>query len=370
MTTAAQPGPSSEVSAEQALFVAAVNERLDGFLDRQRHLVSGVSADVAPLLDSIRTLVSGGKRMRALLAYWGFRAAGGAAQAEEAVQAGVALELFQAAALIHDDIIDRSATRRGRPSVHQSFTDLHEESGWMLDPERFGHAAGILTGDLCLSFSEEAFSEIGQATSSGTVARGIFNRMRAEVMAGQYLDILEEVAGPLRTVEGAAERARTVIRFKSAKYSTEHPLALGGAIAGAPQELLDGFSRFSLPLGEAFQLRDDELGVFGDPLTTGKPAGDDLREGKRTLLVAFMRELGTPDQVESLEAALGHPELSDDDVARVRADMTACGALGAVEAEIDSLSTASFTALDALPIPDLPRQALRSLAESAVQRSS
>ena len=370
MTTESQPELNADAASEQTLFVTAVNRRLDDFLDRQRHLVSGISEDVAPLLESIRTLVSGGKRMRALLAYWGFRAAGGAAQAEEAVQAGVALELFQGAALIHDDIIDRSATRRGRPSVHQSFADLHQQAGWMLDPERFGHAAGILTGDLCLSFSEEAFAEIGPATTAGTVARGIFNRMRAEVMAGQYLDILEEVAGPQRTVEGAVERARTVVRFKSAKYSTEHPLALGGAIAGAPQELLEGFSRFSLPLGEAFQLRDDVLGVFGDPFTTGKPAGDDLREGKRTLLVAFMRELGSPEQVASLEAVLGHADLTDDDVARVRADMTACGALSAVESEIASLSTASFTALEELAIPALPRQALRSLAEAAVQRTS
>ncbi|MDP5226215.1 MULTISPECIES: polyprenyl synthetase family protein [Arthrobacter] len=358
------------MAEEQSAFITALNTTLDDFLDRQQHLVSDISPDVAPLLDSIRTLVSGGKRMRALLAYWGFRAAGGAGLSHQAVQAGVALELFQGAALIHDDIIDRSATRRGRPSVHQSFTDLHGRSGWQLDPERFGQAAGILTGDLCLSFSEEAFASIGPATASGTKAREIFNRMRAEVMAGQYLDILEEVAGPLRTVAGAAGRARTVLRFKSAKYSTEHPLALGAAIAGAPDGLLERFSRFSLPLGEAFQLRDDVLGVFGDPATTGKPAGDDLREGKRTLLVAFLRELGTEDQVRNLEALLGHASMSDDDVQLIRGDLQVSGALGAVEAEISSLSTASATALDELDIAEAPRLALHTLAEAAVRRKA
>ncbi|MFJ3958555.1 polyprenyl synthetase family protein [Arthrobacter sp. NPDC090010] len=360
----------SALATEQADFVNALNTELDSFLDRQRDLVSGISEDVAPLLDSIATLVSGGKRMRALLAYWGFRAAGGEAGSSAAVQAGVALELFQGAALIHDDIIDRSATRRGRPSVHQAFADRHAVERWQLDPVRFGDAAGILTGDMCLSFSEEAFSAVGTPTAFGTTARTIFNRMRAEVMAGQYLDILEEVAGPQRTVTGAAARARTVLRFKSAKYSTEHPLALGAAIAGAPELLLDELARFSLPLGEAFQLRDDVLGVFGDPDTTGKPAGDDLREGKRTLLVAFLRELGTQEQVALLESRLGQDSITDDDVASIREALLESGALAAVESEITALGTASHAALEELPIPELAREALRQLGESAVKRQA
>ncbi len=158
--------------------------------------MSSISPDIDPLMGSISNLVTGGKRLRALMCYWGWRGAGGDAGAADVVTAGAALELFQAAALIHDDIIDRSDTRRGGPSVHRRFSELHETQGWALDSERFGHAAAILTGDLCLSFSEESFTEIGQSAAAGSRARLIFNLMRAEVMAGQYLDILEEVAGP------------------------------------------------------------------------------------------------------------------------------------------------------------------------------
>ena len=271
--------------------MAAVAGKLTDFLTTRQAVMSSISQDIDPLMGSISNLVTGGKRLRALMCYWGWRGAGGEAGAGEVVTAGSALELFQAAALIHDDIIDRSDTRRGGPSVHRRFSELHEAQGWALDSERFGHAAAILTGDLCLSFSEESFTEIGQSAASGSPARLIFNLMRAEVMAGQYLDILEEVAGPRRDRAGAVSRAQSIIRFKSAKYSTEHPLALGGALAGAGDELLRGYSAFALPLGEAFQLRDDVLGVFGDPVTTGKPAGDDLREGKRTVLVAFALDL-------------------------------------------------------------------------------
>ena len=286
-------------------------------------------------MGSISNLVTGGKRLRALMCYWGWRGAGGEAGAAEVVTAGSALELFQAAALIHDDIIDRSDTRRGGPSVHRRFSELHEKQGWALDSERFGHAAAILTGDLCLSFSEESFTEIGHRAASGSPARLIFNLMRAEVMAGQYLDILEEVAGPRRDRAGAVSRAQSIIRFKSAKYSTEHPLALGGALAGAGDELLRGYSAFALPLGEAFQMRDDVLGVFGDPVTTGKPAGDDLREGKRTVLVAFALDQASPAESEFIDAKLGDPELSDADIAEIRRIIVDCGALQATEVLIE-----------------------------------
>ncbi len=188
-----------------------------------------------------------------------------------------------------------------------SSASLHQRHRWALDAERFGHAAAILTGDLCLSFSEEVFAGIGPATSAGSRAREVFDLMRAEVMAGQYLDILEEVSGPSKPAAGAVQRAQSIIRYKSAKYSTEHPLILGGALAGGSGILLTGYSDFALPLGEAFQLRDDVLGVFGDPATTGKPAGDDLREGKRTVLVGLTLAKADDDRRTLCGRAAGNP---------------------------------------------------------------
>lgn len=364
MTTAEQ------LRLEQTAFVAAVAGKLNDFLTTRQNIMSTISQDIDPLMGSIANLVTGGKRLRALMCYWGWRGAGGDASATEVVTAGSALELFQAAALIHDDIIDRSDTRRGGPSVHRRFSQLHADQGWSLDSQRFGHAAAILTGDLCLSFSEESFTDIGERAASGSQARLIFNLMRAEVMAGQYLDILEEVAGPVRDRAGAVTRAQSIIRFKSAKYSTEHPLALGGALAGASEELLRGYSAFALPLGEAFQLRDDVLGVFGDPVTTGKPAGDDLKEGKRTVLVAFALDLATPQESAFIDSRLGRPDLTDEDVAEIRRIIVDCGALQATEVLIDEFGAAAFAALDLLPLEDLPKTALRKLAEATVSRAA
>ncbi|MFC8037768.1 polyprenyl synthetase family protein [Paenarthrobacter sp. NPDC057355] len=362
--------PDSLVASEQARFIGGVAAKLNGFLSGQRDIMATVSPDVAPLIGSISTLVTGGKRLRALMCYWGWRGAGGLADDPDILTAGCALELFQAAALIHDDIIDRSDTRRGGPSVHKRFSQLHETNGWALDSEHFGDAAAILTGDLCLSFSEEAFTDIGVRAASGSPARRIFNLMRAEVMAGQYLDILEEVAGPVRDHAGSVDRARSIIRYKSAKYSAEHPLALGGALAGAPAGLLEGYSSFSLPLGEAFQMRDDVLGVFGDPATTGKPAGDDLREGKRTVLVGFALNQAPPTGAAFLDRMLGNPELGDDDVERIRHLMVECGALEATEALIAQLSADAFAALERLPLDEVPLLALGQLAEAAVSRAA
>lgn len=361
---------ASQVASEQTQFISGVAGKLGRFLSAQQSLMASVSPDVEPLIGSISNLVSGGKRLRALMCYWGWRGAGGPAENPDIVTAGCALELFQAAALIHDDIIDRSDTRRGGPSVHKRFSQLHEMNGWALDSGRFGDAAAILTGDLCLSFSEESFTEIGLRAAAGSPARRIFNLMRAEVMAGQYLDILEEVAGPVRDPAGSVERAKSIIRYKSAKYSTEHPLALGGALAGAPAGLLEGYSAFSLPLGEAFQMRDDVLGVFGDPETTGKPAGDDLREGKRTVLVGFAINQAPRDEAEYLDRMLGNPGLGQDEVAEIRRIVIECGALEATEALIAERSNTAFEALEQLPLEELPLAALRQLAEAAVSRAA
>ena len=354
-------------AAEQDGYRTLLSERMAGFLDLQRGQLQEVSSDASELVDAIAQLADGGKRLRALLSYWGWRGAGGARLADDAVQAGVAIELFQAAALIHDDIIDRSATRRGKPSVHRRFELNHAERGWALDPAHFGQAAAILTGDLCLSFSEEVFAGIPAASGS---ARLIFNRMRTEVMAGQYLDVLEEVAGPGRPSGEAVGRALQILRYKSAKYSSEHPLCLGGALAGAGPQLIAAYSAFSLPLGEAFQIRDDVLGVFGDPATTGKPAGDDLREGKRTVLIGLAVDRCSPAEAEFIQAKLGSPDLGDGEIDSLRAIIEGCGALAEAESMISAFSSDAYSALEELPVEETVAGALRALADRAVQRTS
>ncbi|WP_154605259.1 polyprenyl synthetase family protein [Arthrobacter sp. AQ5-05] len=366
--TASAAATENSIALEQDAFVAAVSDQLGVFLSEKGALLASISADTLVLVDSIKTLVTGGKRMRALLCYWGWRGAGGAPDAAEVVMAGAALELFQGAALIHDDIIDRSDTRRGGPSVHRAFATLHAERRWALDEERFGHAAAILTGDLCLSFSEEMFAAIG--AEAGSRARAVFNLMRAEVMAGQYLDILEEVSGPSKPHNTAVSRASAIIRYKSAKYSSEHPLVLGGALAGGSAKLLAGYSEFALPLGEAFQLRDDVLGVFGDPAQTGKPAGDDLREGKRTVLVGLTIDAANDADRKFVDSHLGRQDLTAEQIGRLCAIMVDSQALAGTEAMISVLSATAFAALAELPLAADVSAALSALGHAAVSRAS
>jgi geranylgeranyl diphosphate synthase, type I len=361
---------STLIQDEQDNFRKSLAEAIRDFLSIQRNVLESVSTDSAVLVDAIERLAAGGKKMRPLLCYWGFRGAGGAADDAGVITAGMSLELFQAAALVHDDIIDRSDIRRGAPSVHKQFESRHDRSGWHLDAAHFGTGAAILAGDLCLSLSEEAFASISGSPATTGAARAIFNRMRTEVMAGQYLDLLEEAAGPDREPDEAAERALSIVRFKSAKYSTEHPLCIGGALAGASPGMLAGYSSFALPLGEAFQLRDDLLGVYGDPAVTGKPAGDDLREGKRTVLIAMALQSGSAAQNSALNAGLGRVEMSQDEVLRLQEIIDETGARQEVEALIAERASTSFEALAALPIDADCRYALASLAESAVTRAA
>lgn len=357
------------IAAEQDHFRSALSRTIEEFLAEQRGVLAVISEESLPLISSIATLTNGGKRIRALLCYWGWRAAGGSADASAPVVAGTALEFFQAAALIHDDIIDRSDTRRGRPSVHREFSGRHAEAGWHLDADRFGVSAAILAGDLCLAFSEELFTASCSGLP-GASARTIFNRMRTEVMAGQYLDLLEEAVGPDQTPAVAEDRALNILRFKSAKYSMERPLMLGGALAGADAALLAGYSAFALPLGEAFQLRDDVLGVFGDPRVTGKPAGDDLREGKRTFLVARALRASDTSTRSAINAMLGDPALDDDGIGTLRELVTESGALAHTEELIAQKSTEAFEALAGLDIDSPSRLALHLLAEAAVTRTA
>jgi geranylgeranyl diphosphate synthase type I len=320
-----------------------VDAVLATFLAQQSDALTEVSPDCHDLVDSVVSLMSGGKRLRPAFCYWGWRGAGGAA-CDEIVNAAAALELFQAAALIHDDLMDDSDLRRGMPAVHRRFAKLHAERGWVADGDRFGLAGAVLAGDMCLVWTDELFSGSGLSIERLAAGRVLFNRMRTELLGGQYLDVLTQAA-PDPDPATAIERARQVIRYKSAKYTIEHPLLIGASLAGASDEVLASYSAYGLALGEAFQLRDDVLGVFGDPEETGKPAGDDLREGKRTVLVAVALQHADPQQAAEVRRLLGDPRLDSKGVDTLRRVIVDTGALETVERMITELTETAAAAL-------------------------
>ncbi|MFW0179473.1 polyprenyl synthetase family protein [Rothia sp. P7208] len=365
---------TEQVRAEQEAYLQAVEDHMQEFFTSQEQLLHKISTESVELLNAIRRLCSGGKRIRALLSYWGYRGAGATGVSDEIVKAGVAIELFQTAALIHDDIIDRSDTRRGLPSVHRKFEHEHQRQQWLTSSENYGISSAIIAGDLCLSWSEMMFSSIGNKALWGSEARHIFDLMRTEVMAGQYLDIFNEVL-PSQGYQQSLQYAHNIIRYKSAKYSCEHPLSLGGALAlnissAETNPLLEQYRSFGLPLGEGYQLRDDVLGVFGEPRETGKPAGDDLKEGKRTVLIALVEKNASPAQWELLNSQLGNPELHDNEITQLRTIITRSGALSEVEKYIENTGDKVFSALESMKVDELTRTALGSIVSKMLHRRS
>ena len=296
--------------------LSQLRQRIDGVLADFTKVRSAALTEIGSELQPVASAMSefitdGGKRFRPIFAYLGYLGAG-AAEREEILRACTALELVHVCALIHDDVMDGSDTRRNKPAIHRLFQSLHDQSSYQGNSERFGLASAILLGDLALVWADRLLVESGITREEFISAQDVFADMRDELMAGQYLDVLE---GALATT--SVERSLKVARFKSGKYSIERPLHFGASLAGRP-ELNKAYSDFGLPLGEAFQLRDDVLGVFGDPKVTGKPAGDDIREGKRTVLIAVTMENCSPAQREKVVAALGNEQLSESQISEVQ----------------------------------------------------
>lgn len=348
-----------------------VQTRLDTELDRWEVELAEIGPDVIDLIGPVRALLQGGKRLRAGFAYWGWRAAG-REDHDGAISLATAMEFFQAAALVHDDVMDDSETRRGKPAMHRALSRTHRGRGWHGDPDRFGTAGAILAGNLCLGWCDDLFTDSGLPTESLTAARPAFERMRGQLMAGQFLDIVTSMR-PWDRLDDAEriERARQVIRYKSAKYSIEHPLLIGATAGGASAADLDALSRYGLALGEAFQLRDDVLGVFGDPEVTGKPAGDDLREGKRTVLIA--RALAGADDIGTsrIDQWLGAPDLGIEEVHAFQQLLVDTGALEGVEADIAHGADAARMALaEATGVAEPARSVLAELIDATTARTT
>jgi geranylgeranyl diphosphate synthase type I len=353
------------VTGPRESLIERVDAELATFLDGRAHALTRLGADLQPVSDAARILVlDGGKRLRPSFAYWGWRTVRDeAADDRPLITAAASLELLHACALVHDDVMDSSDTRRGRPAAHNAFARMHRESGWTGSPEAFGTAAAILLGDLLLSWADAMFSSAGLPSSVAAPARSVYDEMRQLVMAGQYLDVLVQARGAF-----SADEALRVIEFKTSKYTVEGPLHLGAAAAGAPPEVFTALSAYGLALGEAFQLRDDVLGVFGDPSVTGKPAGDDLREGKHTLLTALAMESAGAEQSALLRDSLGNRDLDDEQIELLREAMVVTGALDRVEQRISDRTEEARTALASSVISHEARKALDALARAATDR--
>ena len=363
-------------------YLDLIHQRLQDFCAARRTEFAAISPDLVPLVDYCADLLTGGKRFRALFCYWSWvgslepdSLSGEQLMAcsDAMVSVGAALEMFHAAALVHDDFIDQSDTRRGQAAIHKRFEGLHQASNWDGSPERFGAAGSILVGDLMLGWSSELFGNaLLKAPNSEIEAacRNEFSRMRVEVMAGQYLDIVEENAGSSRPVEEAVSRATQVMLYKTAKYSLEAPLLIGAAFAGAKAEQLAQLSAFGIPLGLAFQLRDDILGVFGDPEVTGKPAGDDLREGKRTVLIAHTREALSAVVNKEFDKLLAAGELSPHQIGLLQQTIRGSGALAKTELVMNQLADNALENLSHLELQPIAKSALETLARKVVDREN
>ena len=315
-------------------------------------------------------MLRGGKRLRPVFAYWGWRAVATREPDPDALLLFSALELLQAWALIHDDVIDASSTRRGRPTAHMHFAALHREQNWRGSADQFGISAAILLGDVAQAWADDIVSRVCQAGLSPDAQRRVqrvWADIRTEVLGGQYLDIVAEASAA-----DSIASAMTVATFKTACYTVSRPLQLGVAAAADRPDVQAVFEQFGTDLGVAFQLRDDVLGVFGDPAVTGKPSGDDLRSGKRTVLVAEAVELADksdPLAANLLRSSIG-TELTDAQVRELRDVIEGVGALAAAENRITELTQRALATLAAAPINAAAKAGLSELARMATDRSA
>jgi geranylgeranyl diphosphate synthase type I len=364
------PAGETETDIDAAVHLR-VERVLADYLAERRAELPELAQTFAAAVDTLSAFaLSGGKRIRPTFAWWGWRAAGGEAtgpRADAVLTAISSLELVQTCALVHDDLMDASEVRRGKPTVHVRFTEAHRAGAWAGEPERFGMSAAILLGDLALAWADDLFTVADLSPEMRSAARLPYQAMRAEMFAGQYLDVLAQAEA-----DESEERALGVARLKTAAYTVERPLHMGVAMAGADEETVAAVRAFGVDIGVAFQLRDDLLGVYGDPSVTGKPAGDDLREGKQTLLVAlglkYAARAGRRKDVELLRGALGDPNLRPGTIERVRAMLIDVGAVAELERRIDDLRASGLAALGRARLAEPGVGRLTELAIAATRR--
>lgn len=351
-------------------FCDRVSAEMNGFLTVLTRRLEPVSPTLTMLTSVASDLASGGKRLRPAFAYWGYVAAAGADQVPHALWPAIsAIELLHVGVLVHDDVLDAADTRRGRPAAHRQFEAWHDRNGGQGDPAEFGRAMAVLLGDQLLVWSGELAETAGLDPAAWQRGRGYWHALRTEVNSGQVLDVCAQhrLGAPGFSAE---QLAAQVLEEKTSRYTVQRPLQFGAATGGASNAVLDALGRYGLALGRAFQLRDDLLGIFADQTETGKPAAGDLREGKRTVLIAQVLDaVGPTDQI-LLQAMLGRADLTDDQILLAREIIRACGAVQTIEQMISDDLAAALSALENLPITDAGHTALVELARQCVERNS
>ena len=342
-------------AAPQSLLDVAsrVDKRLEALLAVERERWARVDEDLVPPIDEIARLVlAGGKRLRPAFCFWGFVGAGGDPTDELVIDAGAALELLHAFALFHDDVMDGSLTRRGEPTTNAKFEASHGADKLAGESRRFGDGVAILVGDLAYVYSDQLMR------NASPQAWTIWNELRIELNFGQYLDMLGSALNERRR-----EKAERICRYKSGKYTIERPLHLGALLAAPTRDdLIPVLSTYGLPLGDAFQMRDDVLGAFGDTAITGKPVGDDLREGKPTPLMAIASARANAAQLKELQL-VGNQDLTPEQIARVQEVIRETGALDELETVITRLTDEAIAAVQNVPFAQSVRDELITLAE-------
>jgi geranylgeranyl diphosphate synthase, type I len=362
-------------------FREAVSAEINAFLNEQSSVLDSMGPELVPVHLMAGQMLCGGKRMRPAFCIWGYVAAAGVPSDDELkslLAAAGSLDVLHVSALIHDDLMDSSDLRRGRPAAHRQFEALHANAGWLGDSAAFGRAGAILLGDLLVMWSAQMLHGAGVDQSTLERALPIVEAMRTEVTCGQYLDIVAQ-AHPLRkrapaigslrpTIELALDDASRVVEYKAARYTVQRPCQMGAALGGGDDELYFALGAYGSPLGRAFQFRDDLLGVFGDPKVTGKPAGDDLREGKRTVLVAHAYAHAGDAGQKLLLQRLGDPALDETGISGLQQVIVEAGARDAVESMINEYYERSLKALHDTEITEDGRVGLTALADAAVRR--
>lgn len=334
-----------------------VGQRIDQLLTAEEARWAAIDADLVEPLAALRALIATGKRLRPAFCHWGWVGAGGDPDDPRIVDAGAALELLHTMALVHDDIMDGSVRRHGLPCLHVDFAARHAARGWHGDARRFGDGAALLIGDLAFVYADALLAGAPPAAAE------VFTELRLEVNVGQYLDLI----GAARR-DATTDRAHTICVYKSAKYTIERPLHLGAALAGRLDELAKPCTAFGLPLGEAFQLRDDLLGAFGDGSRLGKAVGEDLRGGKPTALYAFAFARAEGAEAALLAGRYGRADLTDEEIAAIQQVFDRTGARAAVEGRIDSLLAEALAALGEAPLTAAAKEELEALARFVATR--
>lgn len=380
LVTSADAVLDPEAPLAQA-FRDAVSAEITTFLTEQSSVLDSMGPELVPVHLMASQMLCGGKRMRPAFCVWGYVAAAGIPtdfDLKPLLAAAGSLDVLHVSALVHDDLMDSSDLRRGRPAAHRQFEALHANAGWLGDSAAFGKAGAILLGDLLVMWSAQMLHGAGVDQSALERTLPIVEAMRTEVTCGQYLDMVAQ-AHPLRqrapaigslrpTIELALDDASRVVEYKAARYTVQRPCQIGAALGGGNDELYFGLGAYGSPLGRAFQFRDDLLGVFGDPQITGKPAGDDLREGKRTVLVAHAYAHASEAGQKLLLQRLGDPDLDEAGISELQQVITESGAREAVESMINENHERALKALHDTEITEEGRTGLTALAEAAVRR--